>query len=212
MTDDRIVTLSGYGESRIEIKQSVFIGQAMPVRTAEEAEAFISSVRKKYPDARHACYAWKIDTLTHMQKISDDGEPSGTAGPPILNVIERSELTDIAVVVTRYFGGILLGKGGLVRAYTDAAVSAVDASGKVEVKAGKAFSVRLGYDLSDKVMREIGLKGWAVEDTEYGADVRFTVVCTKADQEVMAATLTDITSGRAQIEKIGEREIRLPLI
>lgn len=212
MTEDRIVTLSGYGESRIEVKQSVFIGQAMPVRTAEEAEAFISSVRKKYPDARHTCYAWKIDTLTHMQKISDDGEPSGTAGLPILNVIERSELTDIAVAVTRYFGGILLGKGGLVRAYTDAAVSAVDSSGKVEVRAGKAFAVRLGYDLSDKVMREIGMRGWTVEDTEYGADVKFTVVCTKADQDLMADTLTDITSGRAQIEKIGEREIRLPLI
>lgn len=212
MTEGRIITLSGYGESRIEVKQSVFIGQAVPVRTAEEAEAFIASVRKKYPDARHTCYAWKIDTLTHMQKISDDGEPSGTAGMPILNVIERSDLTDIAVAVTRYFGGILLGKGGLVRAYTDAAVVAVDASGKVEVREGKAFSVRIGYDMSDKIMRETGLRGWAVEDTEYGADVRFTVVCTKAEQDLMTDTLIDITSGRAQIEKLGDREIRLPLI
>jgi uncharacterized YigZ family protein len=212
LTEGRIITLSGYGESRIEVKQSVFIGQAVPVRTAEEAEAFIASVRKKYPDARHTCYAWKIDTLTHMQKISDDGEPSGTAGMPILNVIERSDLTDIAVAVTRYFGGILLGKGGLVRAYTDAAVVAVDASGKVEVREGKAFSVRIGYDMSDKIMRETGLRGWAVEDTEYGADVRFTVVCTKAEQDLMTDTLIDITSGRAQIEKLGDREIRLPLI
>lgn len=212
MTSGSLITLSGYGESRTEISKSVFIGQAMPVRTQDEAENFIASVRKKYPDARHTCYAWKIDSLTHMQKISDDGEPSGTAGMPILNVIERSGLTDIAVAVTRYFGGILLGKGGLIRAYTDAAVTAVEASGKIEIMEGKALDVRIGYDLSDKLMREIGLKGWNVEDIEYGVAVNMKVVCTKEDEDKVIETLTDLTSGRAVITSAGDRELRLPVI
>ena len=115
------ITFAQEGESRIEISKSIFIGNSREVNSAKEAEDFVAKIRATYPDARHVCYAWKVSGETFMQKYSDDGEPSGTGGMPILNVLDKKEITNAVITVTRYFGGILLGKGGLVRAYSEAA-------------------------------------------------------------------------------------------
>ena len=127
-TPKKRITLAKNVSCEMEEKKSIFIGHATPVRNEDEARAFIESKRREYHDATHNCYAYLLNNGA-VARYSDDGEPSGTAGVPILNVVKMSGATDLAVVVTRYFGGILLGAGGLVRAYTSAAKIAVDASG-----------------------------------------------------------------------------------
>lgn len=208
MSDASLITLKQHGESKIEIKQSVFIGNAAPVSTREEADAFVADIRRTYPDARHSCYAWKIDTSMHMQKYSDDGEPSGTAGMPILNILEHNEITDSIIVVTRYFGGILLGKGGLVRAYTEAAQEAVKDAGLVRITEGIAYKITLGYDLADKIIRELNLAGFTAEDISYTSDVCITAVCSLADEDRLIKSVTDSSAGRAVIVKEGKRDLK----
>lgn len=208
MSDTSLITLKQHGESKIEIKQSVFIGNASPVNTREEADAFVADIRRTYPDARHSCYAWKIDTTMHMQKYSDDGEPSGTAGMPILNILEHNEITDSIIVVTRYFGGILLGKGGLVRAYTEAAQEAVKNAGLVRITEGIAYKITLSYDLADKIIRELNLAGFTAEDISYTSDVCITAVCSLADEERLIKSVTDSSAGRAVIVKEGKRDLK----
>jgi len=208
LSDASLITLKQHGESKIEIKQSVFIGNAAPVSTREEADAFVADIRRTYPDARHSCYAWKIDTSMHMQKYSDDGEPSGTAGMPILNILEHNEITDSIIVVTRYFGGILLGKGGLVRAYTEAAQEAVKDAGLVRITEGIAYKITLGYDLADKIIRELNLAGFTAEDISYTSDVCITAVCSLADEDRLIKSVTDSSAGRAVIVKEGKRDLK----
>ena len=208
MSDSSIITLKKHGGSEIEIKQSVFIGNAAPVSSREEADSFVADIRRKYPDARHSCYAWKIDTAMHMQKYSDDGEPSGTAGMPILNILEHNDITDSIIVVTRYFGGILLGKGGLVRAYTEAAQEAVKAAGLVRITEGIAYKIDLGYDLADKIIRELNLAGFTAEDISYTTNVSVTAVCAAADEERLIKLVTDASAGRAVIAKEGKRDLK----
>lgn len=208
MSLDSFTTLEGYGKSEIEIKNSVFIGQSKRIYSPEEAEEFVSSVRSTYPDARHSCYAWILDNNMHMQKYSDDGEPSGTAGLPILSVLEKGGITNAVVVVTRYFGGVLLGKGGLVRAYTDAAIEAVNNSGIVAVSKGLAFEVKVKYDMADKMLFAIKNQGWSVEDIAYAENVTITSVCDYKDEEAFKAFIIDKSSGRAMAVKCGERELK----
>ena len=202
------ISLSQYAESRIEIKNSIFIGEAMRINSPEEALEFVSMVREKYPDARHSCYAWIFDGQMHMQKYSDDGEPSGTAGMPILNILEHNEISDSIIVVTRYFGGILLGKGGLVRAYTEAALEAVKDAGLIRITEGIAYRINIGYDLVDKITREFGLAGFTIEDTSYTSDVSLIAVCAMEDEERLIKTATECTAGRAVIVKEGKRELK----
>lgn len=208
MALDSFVTLEGYGKSEIEIKNSVFIGQSKRIYSPEEAEAFVAEVRGTYPDARHSCYAWILDNNMHMQKYSDDGEPSGTAGLPILSVLEKGGITNSVIVVTRYFGGVLLGKGGLVRAYTDAAIEAVKNSGVINVSKGIAFEVQLKYDMSDKMLFAIKNQGWNVEDIAYTENVTLTCVCDHKDEEAFKAFIIDKSQGRAMAVKCGERELK----
>lgn len=209
---DNKISLSQYGESKIEIKQSVFIGQASRVSSPEEAIQFVAKVRDQYPDARHSCYAWIYEGDTKMQKYSDDGEPSGTAGLPMLSLLTKNEITDAVVVVTRYFGGILLGKGGLVRAYTDAASEALKAAAPVTLSTGLAFEIRCDYSLSDKILFVLKTKGWNTENIEYAADVLITTVCAKEDKDELIKTITDLTAGRSIPKKVGERELVGPTL
>lgn len=208
MSASPLISLKKHGTSQIEIKQSVFIGNCSPVKSREEADQFVADIRRKYPDARHSCYAWKIDSSTHMQKYSDDGEPSGTAGMPILNILEHNEISDSIIVVTRYFGGILLGKGGLVRAYTEAALEAVKDAGLIRITEGIAYRINIGYDLVDKITREFGLAGFTIEDTSYTSDVSLIAVCAMEDEERLIKTATECTAGRAVIVKEGKRELK----
>ena len=204
-----MITLSEYGESRIEIKKSVFIGRAVRIRSAQEAEAFVNEARNTYPDARHCCYAWTYDGQTQMRKYSDDGEPSGTAGMPMLSMIDKNGFMNVAVTVTRYFGGILLGKGGLVRAYTEATIAALEAAGPVRTEVGEAYRADCPYAMSDKLTYLMETNGWQIEDIQYGSDVGITYVCQKTDSAKMIAAVTDKTAGKISPVLIGEREIMI---
>jgi len=202
-----MITLSGEGNSRIEISKSVFIGHAIRIDDPESAEKFIKTERELYPDARHSCYAWIIKGETNLQKYSDDGEPSGTAGLPMLSVLTKGEISNVIVVVTRYFGGILLGKGGLVRAYTEATQEALKDAGICETTVGEIYSFDLSYSLSEKVIFELRNKGFLIENIEYSENVKVTCLTEKNRTEQMKTIVRDMTSGKTIPEKTGEKEI-----
>jgi uncharacterized YigZ family protein len=202
------ITFGKEGHSRIEISKSVFIGDSIEVRTLEEAEGFVAGIRSEYPDARHVCYAWRIAGETFMQKYSDDGEPSGTGGMPILNVLLKKDISNAVITVTRYFGGILLGKGGLVRAYTDAACAAAEDSGLVTVNEGLIFGLSSGYDRSEKIIRAINEKGFNVGDPVYGENVDIRVTVAKDREQEFCALITDISCGKIVPRKMGKAELR----
>ena len=143
-----------------------------------------------------------------MQKYSDDGEPSGTGGMPILNVLEKREINNAVITVTRYFGGVLLGKGGLVRAYTDSASSASEDAGLVRVTDGEIYSMTVGYDLSEKLIYALTTAGWDVKDPEYGENVVIKVTCPAARADELKSFVEDRSFGRAAAVKEGEALIR----
>ena len=205
------ITFAQEGESRIEISKSEFIGNACEVNTAQEAEAFVAKIRASYPDARHVCYAWRVSGETFMQKYSDDGEPSGTGGMPILNVLEKKDISNAVITVTRYFGGILLGKGGLVRAYTEAASEAAGKAGLVSVCEGAVYSMEAGYDMSEKLIYALTNAGWNVNEPEYGANVLIRVTCPHEKGEELVSFVEDKSFGRVKAVKEGQCLIREPL-
>ena len=161
--------------------------------------------------SRHVCYAWRVSGETFMQKYSDDGEPSGTGGMPILNVLEKRGVSNAVITVTRYFGGILLGKGGLVRAYTEAASEAANASGLVSVCNGIVCSMEAGYDMSEKLIYALNNAGWSVQEPEYGANVIIRVTCPAEREEELISFVEDKSFGRVKAAKEGECLIREPL-
>lgn len=203
-----IITFAGEGQSRIEISKSVFIGNSREVTTSQEAEAFVAKIRSAYPDARHVCYAWRISGQTFMQKYSDDGEPSGTAGMPILNILTKQDISNAVITVTRYFGGILLGKGGLVRAYTEAAAEAARASSLTRVSDGKLYRLTVGYDISEKLIRALEQEGWTVSGIDYGENVAIKVTCEADRGDALTEFAIDRSFGRAVIDDEGTCEIR----
>ncbi|MBO4636374.1 MAG: YigZ family protein [Clostridiales bacterium] len=207
MSSYPFVTLAGEGNSRIEIKNSVFIGRATRIGSREEAEGFVREARDMYPDARHTCYAWIFDGDMHMSKYSDDGEPSGTAGLPILSVLEKPGITNAAITVTRYFGGVLLGKGGLVKAYTDAAAECVRDAGKVSADLGLEFRLDTGYDMADKMIFTLRNSGFEVADTGYSDIVSIKTVTASSRADELIKLITDRSSGRVTPVKTGEREL-----
>ena len=198
------LTISDRGEGGYEEKKSRFLGEAVPVASEEEAAAYVAGVRKKYYDARHHCYAWVIGEGGGRKKSSDDGEPSGTAGQPILKVIEGSGCTNVLVVVTRYFGGTLLGTGGLVRAYTQAARAALENAKKVRMCLCRQLAVTVEYGALDRLLYELRREGIEPGETEYGARVTIglTVEAARADQTV--EKITSLTSGGAVITELAE--------
>ena len=161
------ITIREYGEDSFIEKKSEFIGYAKRVENEEEAKAFVAEIKSKHKQARHNCWAYIIGENMGIQRYSDDGEPQGTAGIPILEVMKKADITDCAVVVTRYFGGILLGTGGLTRAYTKGASIALKAGGIVEKVEGVNISLHLDYDMIGKVQYFCGQNNWHIEDTEY---------------------------------------------
>ena len=202
MSKDSYTTLAHYAEFRYEEKRSVFIGEAIPCEHEEDAVAFISRVRAKYPDARHHVYAYLLRENA-KNRYSDDHEPAGTAGMPVLDVIRKNGCVDACIVVTRYFGGVLLGAGGLVRAYTAAAAGALKAAGIVTYRIYKHLSVTLSYSDHSKIEKELEVRGVRVLDTAYAEGVTVTVTLPEEEAEALVTALTEITSGRAVIEDGG---------
>ena len=189
----------GIGE--YEEKKSRFISKLEPVSSEEEAAAFIASVKKKYWDAKHNCSAYIIGDDGQKTRCSDDGEPSGTAGRPMLDVLSGEHITNACVVVTRYFGGTLLGTGGLVRAYSAAVKDAVANSEIIKKINGFTIEYECDYNDFGKIQYMAGQKGYHILDTDYADNVRIRMITD--EPEKLTAEITDITSGRA---KTGEKK------
>lgn len=195
------ITVSGHGQTEIVIKKSRFIANVAPVRSEAEAWAFIEQIRTQHKEATHNCFAFKAGTA---QRLSDDGEPSGTAGRPIYDVIDKQGLSDVAIVVTRYFGGILLGAGGLVRAYSQAAVAGVEAAGIARAVTAADLRIRLDYGLVGRVQYLLQQHGALTLDSNYGQDVTITCRLLAADVPTLESELAESSAGRILVEHLGE--------
>ncbi|MCF6097796.1 YigZ family protein [Thermovorax subterraneus] len=171
------LTVEKPSETTLTIKKSKFISNVRPVDSLEEAEEFIASVRKKYYDATHNVYAYCVGLGNEeLQKSSDDGEPSGTAGRPILEVIRSKQLKNVAVVVTRYFGGILLGANGLIRAYSQSAKSGIENSGITKIIQANEYVISVEYSLLSKIESILKKNNFFINHVEYGEIVRMYVL------------------------------------
>lgn len=193
----KIIEYGGVGE--IEEKKSRFIAHVAPVSTEEEAVAFIEAKKKQFWDARHNCYAYVLGEHAQTMRFSDDGEPTGTAGRPILEVLVGSGIRNIIVVVTRYFGGTLLGTGGLVRAYTKAAQAGIAASVVRTMCCGFEMSIVTDYNGIGKVQYLLGARGISTEDADYGEQVNVRVNIPYEDKDSVIKEITDATAGKAKI-------------
>ena len=191
-----------------EIKKSKFISTVKHVESEDEAREFIQQVKKKFFDATHNCSAWILGEAGDKQKSNDDGEPGGTAGNPILEAIKKNELTNICVVVTRYFGGIKLGAGGLIRAYSHAAALGISAAEIVEMKTFKKISVTVEYNLLATVENFLRQKKIRVENISYAEDVTLEILIPPPEVEKFFADLTELTSANF-LSEVGE-EILIP--
>lgn len=198
------ITIKDFGEDRFEEKKSEFIGYAKRVESEEEAKAFINEIKNMHKQATHNCSAYIIGQNMNIQRYSDDGEPQGTAGIPILEVMKKSRITDCAVVVTRYFGGILLGAGGLTRAYTKGASIAIKSAGVVEKVDGLKLSFEMEYDLFGKVQHLCGQNSWHIEDTEYSDKVVVHILAEKTIAEDIENEIIEATNGKIIIRKSEE--------
>ena len=201
---EKIIKLLESGESEVIVKKSRFIGITYPVSTPEEAADFVNSIKKKYYDARHNCYAYVIGDNRDQIKFSDDGEPGGTAGKPMLDVLLGSGITNIVVVVTRYFGGTLLGTGGLVRAYSDAAKEAVEASVTYTVERKIRLKIETDYTSFQSLERLFKSKENVTFETEYSDKILMNVGIPVDLAEEIEKSVTEITSGKAKVENLGE--------
>lgn len=197
-------TVKALSEFRIVEKKSEFIGYCAPVKSEEEAVAFVNSIKKKHSDARHNVYAYVLRE-GFKERFSDDGEPHGTAGMPVLDSIRKAGITDTAVVVTRYFGGILLGTGGLVRAYTQAASGAVKAADIAEVGEFSLISLHCGYSEYQKIMPFISSSGAKIEDSNFSTDVDLVVSVRKESAERFISDLVELTNGRVNSDIVGSK-------
>ena len=198
------ITVLQHSSFEYEDRKSVFIGEALPVSTEEEALAFIESVKKRYPDARHHVYAYVLRENSIM-RFTDDREPQGTAGMPVLDVIRKNGLPDIVVVVTRYFGGTLLGTGGLVRAYTAAAIGAVEEAVIIKYDIYVTLSIEASYSDYQKFAPIFAECGYRSEDVRYTDKVVLSGSVSKSNLENMQDKLVQATSGRVKIEIIDEK-------
>ena len=190
-------------EAELVEKRSRFLGQVFPVESEAAARACIEAVRKRHYDARHHCWCYRIKE-GGVERYSDDGEPKGTAGQPMLNVFQREEVTNVCCVVTRYFGGILLGAGGLVRAYTQGAKSALDAAGISVVRRWVEAAVPCPYALFERVKQEVEGCGGALGETEYAAEVTVHALLPEGRVEEFCRRITELTSGTVEAALLGE--------
>ena len=188
------------GEGEIIEKKSRFIATVKPVETEEEAVAFINEMKKKYWDARHNCSAFVLGANQELTRCSDDGEPAQTAGRPMLDVLLKEGITNVAVVVTRYFGGVLLGTGGLVRAYQKAVQEGLAASTIIEKRTGYLLYVNTDYNGIGKLQYLFGQKEIAILDSEYGVDVKMSVLVPVERKEEIEKAVTEHTNGTAILE------------
>ena len=189
--------------SQIEIKKSRFICDIKSIENEEQAKDFIKEIKSKYPDARHVCYAYICDADGNNFKYSDGGEPQGTAGIPILEALKNRNLTCVVATVTRYFGGILLGTGGLARAYSDSTVSGINASSICECVSSIKLKAQFSYSLYPKFINKITGYSVIVDKADYldnGVEITFT--CPLSDKEKLGNIVCELSSGKSTVEEI----------
>ena len=191
MSDFRVPC--GAAETEFTEKRSRFIGHLLPVETEEQAREFIAQMKKKYYDARHNCWCYLIGS--DILRYGDDGEPQGTAGQPMLNVFRRENVTNVVCVVTRYFGGILLGAGGLTRAYSKSARDVLAAAGVAEMGLWATADIPCPYPLFERVRSEVTALGGTMDSADYGADIRLAVSLPAEQTTALQARLTELSAG-----------------
>lgn len=204
-------TIAHGGEHEIEIKKSRFIATIARVNGEEEARAFIAAKKKQYWDANHNCSAWIVGDRGQLQRSSDDGEPSGTAGIPMLSVLQRNGLTDVVAVVTRYFGGTLLGAGGLIRAYGQSVSQVIASVGIVEIQPRLIVAVEASYDEAGRFENALRATNFLLQDVEYGTTVVFTLQTSSTELPILAAWVAETTNGACEVVEIGEEYVEVPV-
>lgn len=198
------LTIRGSGKGEYVEKKSRFLGLALHVESEEEAAGYLEKIRKQYYDARHNCYAWIIGEQKEKIRSSDDGEPSGTAGQPILKVLEGSGCTNVMIIVTRYFGGTLLGTGGLVRAYTRASREALEDADQVRMCLCDRYTATIDYSFLDRVLYYLRQAGITPDDTLYSDRVGI-VLTTRADMTAQVRErIVSLTGGSVLFEETGQ--------
>lgn len=193
------LTVKGYGENEITIERSRFIAQVTRAETEEEAQEFIQTIKKKHWNATHNCSAYLIGENNQIQKANDDGEPSGTAGVPILEVLKKRHLKDTVVVITRYFGGIKLGAGGLIRAYGKATSEGINSTGVVERKLMKVLHTKVDYSWLGKLENELRSSIYEVKQIHYLESVEIETYVDEMMTETFKAWMIELTNGQSEI-------------
>ncbi|MCT2346730.1 YigZ family protein [Niallia taxi] len=194
-------TVKGYGEHEIVIQKSRFIAHVCTSTSEEEAQAFIIDIKKKHKDATHNCSAYLIGENDQIQKANDDGEPSGTAGVPILEVLKKRKLKDTVVVVTRYFGGIKLGAGGLIRAYGKSASEGITATGVVERKLMTIIGVKIDYTFLGKIENELRTSPYQLKEIHYLESVEIDVYVETEKIQTYKNWMTELTNGQGILKE-----------
>ncbi|MDJ1137708.1 YigZ family protein [Streptomyces iconiensis] len=200
----RYVTVAAEGVHETEINRSRFLCALAPAATEAEAQEFIARVRKEHPGANHNCSAYVIGADAGIQKANDDGEPGGTAGVPMLQMLLRRDIRYAVAVVTRYFGGVKLGAGGLIRAYGGAVGEALDALGTVTRRRFRLVTVTVGHERAGRLENDLRATGREVRDVHYGAEVTIELGLPETELATFRAWLADATAGQARVETGGE--------
>lgn len=204
------LTVQTHGQAELMIQKSRFIGHIKRTETEEEAQEFINQIKKEHSQATHNCSAYLIGEHDQIQKANDDGEPSGTAGVPMLEVLKKNKLKDTTVVVTRYYGGIKLGAGGLIRAYSKSTSEALKATGIVKRQLMKNISITVEYPLLGKIENELHQKNHMIVGIDYLEHVTFNVVVAVDQVESFTEWIINLTSDNATIEIKKEQYIEMP--
>ena len=200
---------TGFGQDEFTEKRSQFIGRVWPVETEEEALAKIQEMKKQHADATHNCWAYIIKD--GPMRFSDDGEPGGTAGNPMMQVLQKEEIYNVVCVVTRYFGGVLLGAGGLVRAYTKGAKIAIDAAGKSMKRIWSVLYVPCPYTFYERVKLEVAAFEGVIRDTQFGAEVELEILVAQEKAQPFLDRLTDMTAGTVEGMETGQEYRAFPV-
>ncbi|HHY75881.1 MAG TPA: YigZ family protein [Firmicutes bacterium] len=193
--------------AEIVVKRSRFIGHVAPAFSVEEAESFISKVKAEHPTARHNVWAYCVGPGTPVERLSDDGEPRGTAGYPVLEVFKKRGLRNAVCVVTRYFGGILLGAGGLLRAYGQAASAALEAAGVATYRYHDVLTAVVSYEQYGRIQRELEVRNITIQSVDFAEKVSVTALVRPSDLDMIKARIRDVTSGSATIEILEGRYV-----
>ena len=206
---DEYLVPTAFGEDEFVEKKSRFIGRVWPVETEDEALAHIAEMKKQHYDATHNCWAYVIKD--GAVRFSDDGEPGGTAGMPMVQVLQKEQLYNVVCVVTRYFGGTLLGAGGLVRAYTKGAKIAIDAAGKSMKRVWSVIYLPIPYSFYERVKLEIAAFDGVIRDTQFGAEVELEILVARGQAQAFLDRIVDMTAGQAEGMETGQEYRAFPV-